>query len=483
MSALPSPRAPPSHILILGSGVFALSTLHTLLSRPLYSATRFTIISPSHQHHATASWDSTRIVRADYSDPAYASLAAAAQDRWRQHPWSQDYVECGLLLSSQTRRTAGLDVDYVGKALATTRQVVPAAAIESFDSKAALSRAMRAPGAHSPGDRGYVNRQSGYADAGGALDRLRARLAQDARVSFVDAEVEYLLQSASAMSVFSKPRIAGAYARGVGAVYADVTILATGAWTPALVDMRGLGSCTAQCMLYVSLTEEEAQLYQELPVCIDFSEGRFFFPPTKRRTATGEEMWEIKVARHAFGYANPTIVSKERVVGKALAQEEAGTVYVPSLPCRAGAPIPDSDARKLLGYLDRALPRLELSKTLKHRHVSTRLCHYLDTTAGDFIVSPHPEFDETSFMVMTGDSGHGFKFLPKLGDVTVDVLEQVQGLRDHGGRKGEVEGWRKRWNWPLRQTEDFVWCADGSRSGEKGLQLPAAFDRSLSVKL
>lgn len=99
---------------------------------------------------------------------------------------------------------------------------------------------------------------------------------------------------------------------------------------------------------------------------------------------------------------------------------------------------------------------LKFAQTLRKRTVSTRLCHYLDTTTGDFIAAPHPDVEEGSLFVLTGDSGHGFKFLPLLGERMVDVVEARLRLVDYGARSEEVARWVEKWAWPERGPDNMV---------------------------
>lgn len=77
--------SPPKSILIIGSGVFGLSTTLALLSREIFKGTDITLLDrlpfPTPDG---ASIDTSRIVRPDYSDPFYASLAALSQEKWRE---------------------------------------------------------------------------------------------------------------------------------------------------------------------------------------------------------------------------------------------------------------------------------------------------------------------------------------------------------------------------------------------------------------
>src|SRR5436190_91601 len=53
--------------------------------------------------------------------------------------------------------------------------------------------------------------------------------------------------------------------------------------------------------------------------------------------------------------------------------------------------------------------------------VNTRICLYCDTSDGHFWIAPDPE--RPGLIVATGDSGHGFKFAPVLGEIIADAAE------------------------------------------------------------
>jgi sarcosine oxidase / L-pipecolate oxidase len=114
---------PPKSILIVGSGAFGLSTAYALTHRPSFANTTITVLeyvpptfpvinqvltplSSSRSPFPSpdgSSIDTSRIIRADYSDPSYASLGAAALQVWRQQGpndlgGSERYSESGLVL-------------------------------------------------------------------------------------------------------------------------------------------------------------------------------------------------------------------------------------------------------------------------------------------------------------------------------------------------------------------------------------------------
>jgi len=52
---------------------------------------------------------------------------------------------------------------------------------------------------------------------------------------------------------------------------------------------------------------------------------------------------------------------------------------------------------------------------------STRLCWYNDTPDGNWIIGRHPA--NPSIILATGGSGHAYKFLPVIGRLVADILE------------------------------------------------------------
>ena len=60
----------------------------------------------------------------------------------------------------------------------------------------------------------------------------------------------------------------------------------------------------------------------------------------------------------------------------------------------------------------------------------------------------------------TGGSGHGFKFLPVIGDSIVECIE-----------RRTPEDFQGRWEWPAERVSEEQWKGDGSRGGPVGMVL------------
>src|SRR5688572_23994433 len=100
----------PQSVLIIGSGVFGLTTADALSKRAGFENTTITVVDDTFgtgrfPPSDSASVDSSRIIRADYSDPAYSALAAEAQIHWRHQDDHQlggqgRYSETGFVLTA-----------------------------------------------------------------------------------------------------------------------------------------------------------------------------------------------------------------------------------------------------------------------------------------------------------------------------------------------------------------------------------------------
>lgn len=288
-----SPPSTPASILIVGGGVFGLSTALALSKRQLYSNTSITLLDPHAcipdcSNATTASVDTTRIIRADYSDPYYAKLADEAQTHWRQSGDDElggqgRYSENGLLLTAEL---AGAE-QYLLKALQNVRKLegVGEEGIPEINGAEGIAKAMRAQNAATgSGEIGYINKKSGWADAERSMRWLWEKVEALGRVTFVCGKASKV--------IYEGDRVYGVVLEDERELRADQTILATGAWTGALVDLRGVASPRAQCIGYLALTAEEDKALQDIPVHLNLSTGLFYFPSSRG---------EIKVARHAFG--------------------------------------------------------------------------------------------------------------------------------------------------------------------------------------
>lgn len=469
----------PSSVLIVGSGVFGLSTAWTLTQRPEYAETKITVVDDASACGDefppldAASVDSSRIIRADYADPHYAALSAVAQAEWRKQGDDDlggqgRYSESGLLLTAdhptQPTKVGKLTgMDYTKESWLNVARIAreaghPAERVQVLDSAQALKEHLGTAGR--PGDWGYLNTLSGWANAGEGMRWQYRRVKATGRVNFVNAKVAELVTEGR--------RVVGAKTTSGDILRADLVFVAAGAWTGALIDLRGRTEATGHVLGYIDITQEELDTLSKLPVVLNLTSGLFIIPPQDK---------VLKVARHSFGYLNPVRVPN----ALPLSPDAPRAPIVTSLPMTARSGGPGRLPTEADIDLRRAFPDLAPLPGLEARPWrETRLCWYSDTRDGDWLVDYHPGWE--GLFVATGDSGHGYKFLPVLGDKVVDCIE---------GRGGALGA---KWRWKDvpegdtvgRETDDKfegLITEDGSRGGYPGMILQEELAKEAAAKL
>ncbi|BCS22655.1 NAD(P)/FAD-dependent oxidoreductase [Aspergillus puulaauensis] len=423
----------PENILIVGGGVFGLSTAQSLSERHPNSKITLLEASPTIPNPHGSSVDTSRIIRADYSNPTYSKLAAQATDLWRRTEWGHEgrYTQNGLLLVYPDGDSTAKE--YTTKSYHNVTELGEEAQL--LPTKADVLRAAPAYGESLNVAGGYVNWSSGWADAEAGVRFAKEKLDKEGKVHFVTGEVSRLLFSPK-----DNRTVTGVVLNNdkKEAITADLVILATGAWTASLIDLRGRAVSTGQAIAYMRISDEEQRLLENMPTILNFATGIFIIPPRNNL---------LKIARHAYGYHNPKAVT---VPSSTTSTGEKMQVSLPE----KGVPIPLEGEAAFRVALKQLLP------TFADRpFVDTRICWYTDTPKGDFIVTPHPTYP--SLFLATGGSGHAYKFFPVIGDKVVDALE--------GKLDPEL---RELWQWPEAMDEDnFEGTEDGSRSGSKRLVL------------
>jgi sarcosine oxidase/L-pipecolate oxidase len=287
------------------------------------------------------------------------------------------------------------------------------------------------------GSMGYVNWSSGWADAEGAMRWLHKKVENLGRVKFVTATVKKLQLDHTSKTV------SGALLASGDVLSADLTILAAGAWTPALIDLRGIAKPTGQALVYMPISKEEEKSMKNRPTILNLSTGLFMIPPSRGL---------LKIARHGHGYTNPTTIPHPE-------SNNPNEMITVSLPYThvddPSQVVPDEAHKSCREFLKAIYPSIA---TPSRPFTQSRICWYTDTRSGDFLIDYHPNYK--GLFVTTGGSGHAFKFLPVIGDSIVDCI------------LGNVpEDFKGKWNWPKERVSEELWEGDGSRGGPVGMVL------------
>jgi glycine/D-amino acid oxidase-like deaminating enzyme len=375
-------------VAVVGGGVFGV-TAALELARRGHEVALFDPGPLPHPH--ASSTDISKLVRMDYgADDLYTDLGELARDGWLRwnREWDEPlYHETGLVvMAGRPMQRGSYELESY------ERLVARGHAPERLDS-AELAARFPVWNARSYPD-GYFNPHAGWAASGKVVARLAAELEP--------AGVE--LRGGVASLVESGSRVVGVVAAGGERYDADVVLVAAGAWTPVLVPhLADRLAPIGQPVFHFAPSDPES-----------FSPPRFtcFTADISRTGWYGFPLVDgvVKVGNHGPGRRvhpdEPREVTPEEVAW-----------------CRE--------------FLAGTFPSLASA-----RLVATRLCLYSDSFDGDFFVGRDPE--RPGLVVASGDSGHGFKFAPVLGEVVADVVE---------GREN-------------RFAERFAWRALGERAAE-----------------
>lgn len=457
-------QKPPESVLIIGSGVFGLTTAAALSKRPAFKDTTITVVDDTcgtGRFPATdcASVDTSRIIRADYSDSAYSALAAEAQLQWREQGDDQlggqgRYDESGFVLAANNTgkradgRKTGLDYvkDSWKNVVAVTEKMgLPKEKIKVLESREALQKQLNTAG--SPGDWGYLNRFSGWADAGKSMEWFSARVQAEGRVKFVDAKVRELLTEGR--------KVVGAKLSNGKELRAKWVMVAAGAWSSDLVDLRGRVEATGHVLGYMDITDAEQEELGKRPVILNLTTGVFIITPKDN---------VLKIARHGYGYLNPEVIT----TALPATPDHKREPIVASRPCTYRDGASNAMPHEADQLFRRGLRDFIPGEGLEQRPwKGARVCWYSDTKDADWLVDWHGGGWENLF-IATGDSGHGFKFLPVIGDKIVDIM------LGQGGALGQKWRWKDADQNVGRVVDgEFrgLITEDGSRGGKPGMIL------------
>ncbi|RGP79563.1 fructosyl amino acid oxidase [Fusarium longipes] len=456
----------PHRIIIVGSGVFGLSTAYYMSLNQKFSNSQIILLdawnfepdsrSTSVQNPGAANSDTSRIVRRAYPKGPYAALAYESVERWRTD-WGADgrYVEQRLLFSGEggpleAPKKMGETVNYVKDAYATGCEMTPggAGALEIWDSLDKIRSELQAT-KHENADsgkesslRGFVSRDCGYANSGATIEWLRQEIIRMGRVDIRVGQVQKLLYSNG------RARINGVVLADGTEIHADLTIIAAGCHSARILQLPNMCTVESAYVAYIQLTESEAQELRrrQWPLIVNTHRGVFCVGPDQEnclklgQCSTGSRV-EILKSAHPMDRDE---AAKLRSAADSSVQPDwanPGTGWGGKVALTNNGEVVDDDpdVNKALaafrGFLLELLgPRDDFgSLDVPERHdpllnsiavrpfARVRRCWYNDTPSYDFIVDYHPSYG-TSLFIASGGCDHAFKFMPVLGEKVVSII-------------------------------------------------------------
>ncbi|QKX60220.1 uncharacterized protein TRUGW13939_07363 [Talaromyces rugulosus] len=399
-------------VLILGAGCFGLATAYHLASKG-YS--QITVLDKADEipSHFSAGFDLNKVVRAEYPDPFYTSLSLKAIEKWRNDPlYAPHYHETGFLnvvsdaANQQTRDTIENYFASIQKQPAFDGQ------IQRVSGHAEVKKIVPAFQGLINGWSGYWNKMAGYchsANASAAVYCACVNLGVKFQLGKQDGEVESLLYASARVGT----TCVGARSRGGRIYLADKIILAMGPDVANLIPQIGK-QVTGRCwgVVHIQLSPEEAATLRNIPVT-NVRDMAFFFEPDR-------ETNKLKFCHMGGAFTN-------------YAYSKDG-LSLPFTELSESQFVPAEDEFYIRKLLKEVLPQFA-DRPLIDAH----LCWFADTDDSNYIIDYVPETG-SSLVVLSGDSGHGFKMLPIFG-------EFVQALLDNGDQS------ETRWQWKGSQVK------------------------------
>ena len=326
-------------------------------------------------HPLAASTDISKAVRAAYgADEIYTELAERAIPIWRK--WNAEfgvelYHEVGVMFVCRQEMKRS-DFEYESYKMLKQR----GHKIERMNS-VRLWKRFPAWNPELYRD-GVLELEAGFAESGRVVAALigRARsigieLRDGARFSQLDENDDRL----KGIVLDNGQRISG-----------DAVVMAVGAWTPYLLPFtQKFFRASGQPVFHLKPRQPELFEPERFPVFgADISTTGYYGFPLSREGV-------VKIANHG--------------PGREMSPESPNRVVTPQ------------EEQNLRDFLSSTFPALADAPI-----VYTRICLYCDTNDGHFWIAPDPE--RPGLIVATGDSGHGFKFAPVLGEIIADAVEE-----------------------------------------------------------
>ncbi|GJJ08115.1 hypothetical protein Clacol_002323 [Clathrus columnatus] len=369
-------------VIIAGAGAFGLSTAYHLLQRGwkrviIYDQSS-TLPAPD-----AASTDLNKVVRSSYTDATYTRLTREALQSWRDKSiWGDAYHESGVLIRGEEDSHTDVSLQNDRDHGVRVKEYRHNDNLDKADIRALFGEAVQLGSSIINFD-GYLNLDSGWAHAQQAMELLLGHVRQ------LGAEI------------IPNKRISGLSEDGKGVKFqdgtedkADIVIIATGSWTPSTFPDYGVHETKIQ------LTEDEAKVYANVPVVLDYASGFYILPPRPDNNI-------VKFGIHCPGYTymkqiGSHLISTPRTF---ITDEDGGAIPRPML-------------KELREKLREVYPELATRP-----FSGTRICWYTDTPDSNWLIDFHPEYP--SVVLATGGSSHAFKFLPILGRLVADRIENT----------------------------------------------------------
>lgn len=298
-----------AEVVIVGAGIFGLSTAYHLAQRTSNPSTIVVLDRAPPPSQSAASTDLNKIVRADYSNPLYMELGLEAIQAWKENPLFRDagiYHQTGWIMCDEQGSDLGQRIQQNFQKTGFD----PMQELCENDVRQDWGGLLKDTDL-TPFGSYYFNPLAGWANAGRAMEILASET-QRMGVRYIVGEAERL--------VLGENSVKGVETKSGDVLTAGKVLLCTGAWTSELMtsteDKLKIPSkdrieaqmiAAGVCVAHVQLSEEEQTQYDQLPVYVYGGQGAILtirdthFDPINcenRRSHPSYQLWYTKI--HQF---------------------------------------------------------------------------------------------------------------------------------------------------------------------------------------
>ncbi|MBA2466761.1 MAG: FAD-dependent oxidoreductase [Sphingomonas sp.] len=357
-----APRGSPSHVVVIGAGVFGAWTAHHL-RRAGHRVTLIDAYGPAHSR--ASSGGESRMTRAAYgADAIYTRMAMDSLTQWKDLSTVSGlpiFVPHGVLFFFPTRDT------YLDQSLAAHRKL-------GLPSEALTPRQMarRFPMID------FTGVAAGIFEPGfGAL--MARRSVQTLVERFVREGGTYRSGAVAAPSARGGRKLDSVRLISGERVAADRFVFALGPWLPKLFPdllARRIIATRQEVFFFAAPAGDRRFLTGAMPGWADFNGGDIY-------------------------YGFPDLEGR----GVKFAHDTHGAVVDPDTQDRRPS---EAALAEIVAFRDRRFPLLRGAPLTE-----ARVCQYENSSNGDFLIDMHPRMDNV--LLVGGGSGHGFKHGPEVG--------------------------------------------------------------------
>lgn len=351
-------KNPIADVIVLGLGGMGLACVKEIAQKGL-SVIGFDQFNPLHENGS--SHGDSRVFRTAYfEDPAYVPLLKSSADRWQT--WSQEAGRC--LLDLKGLYTLSSQDDS-----AIHRGILESAAFHNLE-------VVQYRGSKS---------LQGIKNLPGLIGANEGVFEADAGIIDVEATLGYLLQAAN------KPHVSLCW---------DSKVIRFNP-LPTGIEVITESGCYQGRKLVITAGAWLKELLPEIPLSLEVNFHCWF--PGYENAEKDQALWAMETD-NGFFYGFPADASNGL-----MKINLHGTGITVAHPAQTSSSDSTSVLEKLNWFFNRHWPGYNPEPS------KVKPCLYTNTPDGHFILDTLPGND--NILVMGGFSGHGFKFLPVIGDI------------------------------------------------------------------